>query len=105
MGGCGNRQGWRYYTLEKFMKYGLQHNGKGKNHLIDDDNKELCGSSGVFLFTPQHSIEVSNGIFFMVDDILGKSVIPDHILRVEYCKKCLNKSLKIAKESRKQRCE
>lgn len=81
--------------MENKIIFSAQHNGKGKNHLIPDNekfgDKELCGTSGTFLFTSAAEIWLENGKFYEVFDF-GKHEIPSCSLEAEYCKKCIKKA-------------
>jgi hypothetical protein len=83
------------------MKFSLQHNGNGKKHLIPigtESSKEICGTSGVLLFTHTSDIELTNGAFYEIDPFAKtKTVVKSPVLELEYCKKCLKKAQKILK--------
>jgi hypothetical protein len=77
--------------------FSAQHNGKGKNHLIaDDDGDELCGSKGVFLFTSSATIILKDGIFYE-EFFNHRTVMPNALLELEYCKKCIKKAKTLQK--------
>jgi hypothetical protein len=77
------------------MLYSGQHNGKGKQHLIPQgDDKELCRTSGVLLFTCSHDLEYKDGKWY---EVFGNSSmeINDAVLS-EYCKKCIKAAIQKA---------
>lgn len=83
--------------------FSAQHNGKGKNHLISDDGgDELCGSSGTFLFTSSATIILQNGVFYE-EFFNHRTVLPNALLELEYCKKCIKKALNEEKRLQKNR--
>jgi hypothetical protein len=71
------------------MNYSIQHNNKGKLHLIGDNDIE-CGSSGVFLCTGAESVVFENGKFYTIFNVYPV-VSKQLIFESDYCKKCLNK--------------
>lgn len=82
------------------MKYGLQHNGKGKYHLIPEigEGAELCGTSGTLLFTFSDELEVVDGKLQLIDVLNhdARRDVDEWEIR-EYCKKCIKKALLISK--------
>lgn len=44
----------------KNKEYQVQHNGKGKQHLLDSNDDPLCGSTGTFLFTTTTTVSINN---------------------------------------------
>jgi hypothetical protein len=72
--------------------FSSQHNGRGKAHLIDDE-RELCGTYGVFLYTGAAEVHFDNGVFYEVfRGLKTKMIIED------YCKKCIKSAIKKATE-------
>lgn len=85
--------------MGRIIKYGSQHNGKGKYHLIPEDgesSKELCGTKGVLLFT-YSDIELIDGDFYEVDEFgrnrRSADPIPLWMIKAHYCKKCIKKAI------------
>ena len=80
------------------MRYSLQHNGKGKTHLINNDNNALCGIPDIGNFTPVLYLEVKNNNFYEVfertdcHDLMSQ--ISTSVVEYIYCKKCIKKALK-----------
>jgi len=70
------------------MEYKIQHNGKGKNHLLNDDLHILCNSKGEFNFSGYRTLVFENGKFFENMDGYKQEIKKD-LLEFEYCKKCL----------------
>ena len=72
------------------MIYSLQHNKKGKYHLIDEEGSSLCGVIGKhLLWTAAHELEVNSGLTEIYNGSRGK--IADVSL---YCTKCIKKAKK-----------
>lgn len=89
--------------MGRIVKYGSQHNGNGKYHLIPEEgesSKELCGTKGLLLFT-YSDIELKEGLFYEVDEFDRNSrsadPIPLWMINAHYCKKCIKKALKETK--------
>ena len=81
------------------IKYGTQHTGNGKYHLIPEDgnsSKELCGTKGILLFS-YSDIEVEEGLFYEVDEFgrnrRSADPIPLWMIKAHYCSKCIKKAL------------
>ena len=72
------------------MEFILQHNGKGKTHLLSNDLDLLCGSFGEFNFSPTTKLQFENDNFYEIFEG-AKTKISKELLEVEYCKKCLKK--------------
>jgi hypothetical protein len=75
------------------MEFQIQHNGKGKSHLLNNDFELLCKSKGEFNFSGYRTLIFENGNFFEKTDGYKQQVKEDFV-KFEYCKKCL----KICKE-------
>lgn len=79
------------------MRYSVQHNGKGKGHLIPDEGEggELCGVSGFFIFTnPSYLVVESNRIY---EELAGREFdieAGSAYCSFTYCSKCLKKAIK-----------
>lgn len=69
------------------MTFEVQHNGKGKYHLIGNDFI-LCKSFGIFNYTKSDAVLLLDGNFY---EQIGTMKLP--IFKDSYCKKCLKKAL------------
>lgn len=77
------------------MRYRVQHRGRSKLHLLDDDFKIICGSAGSFDFDTVFKVgKDENGqlteysTLFNNEDDTGIQLFEDE---EQYCKKCLKK--------------
>jgi hypothetical protein len=72
------------------MIYDVQHNGKGKQHLLMQDGVPLCKTKAVLNHTCAHELEVNWGIvverFNTGRAILSQAIAAPYI---EYCSRCL----------------
>lgn len=79
------------------IRYGAQHNCKGKYHLIpiNVDGDELCESFGTFLFSHTSEFEIIDGKLYEFDAWSpGKRLVDECQLEIEFCKKCIKKAIK-----------
>lgn len=79
------------------MKYGAQHNGKGKYHLIPIgiEGNELCSTTGTFLFSHTSEFEIIEGRLYEFDAwSCGKNLVDDLQIETEFCNKCIKKAIK-----------
>lgn len=67
--------------------YNIQHNGKGKNHLVND-GKIICNSKGELLFTSTKNVIIENHKLYEIDSFTEQKF---DLFLPDYCKKCLNK--------------
>lgn len=83
-------------VAEKHIRFPIQHNGKGKKHLLNSDLKLLCGSSGMFNFSAFEDVVVIGGVL-KVEAVMPRtgSVSHSDLFFPEMCEKCISKALKI----------
>lgn len=68
--------------------YKVQHNGKGKSHLLNANLEILCGSKGEFNFSDPRKLVILNGKFY--EEIFdSRQELTQDLLEFVYCKKCL----------------
>lgn len=73
------------------MIFSIQHNGRGKSHLVNEDAKTddiICGSFGSFNFTDTKNIVDRDGELYEVS--IHRTEFP--IFTPYYCKKCIKKA-------------
>lgn len=70
------------------MEFKIQHNGKGKSHLLNNELDLLCKSKGEFNFSGYRTLVFEKGKFFEKTDDYKQEVNED-LIEFEYCKKCL----------------
>ena len=86
------------------MIFDIQHNGKAKSHLLDDESgKPLCNTKGSLDFSDTRKLRIVDGKKFEVnrspashfDAPLTYDVEICNVLIDEYCKVCLKKAIKL----------
>lgn len=82
------------------MKYNVQHNGKGKYHLIDDEFDSLCGAENLD-FSSRENLIIESDTFYILNTVFEtntKQRVSKDLILVEYCQKCISKASKIENE-------
>lgn len=78
-------------------KFRIQHNGKGKSHLMNDDLEILCRASGEFNFSDPRKLVIRDGKYYEDTDGWEQELSPE-LVEFVYCKKCLKHHDKHSKD-------